>query len=66
VGASQVGDATHFSTDRIKLSHEVAFGRSADCRVAAHDCDAILAKRYAQRCEAHPSAGKCGLTARMT
>ena len=65
VRSSLVGRPAHRPTQCVELSHQVAFRRAANGRIAAHHRDAVVAERDPGGAEAHASTGEGGLAARM-
>ena len=55
-----VGIASHFAAQCIELVHEMAFGESANGRVAGHSGDGIFTSSHEQGSDAHTCSGKGG------
>ena len=62
----EVGIKSHLSAERIKFKDKMAFGQSADRRVAGHPSDRVKETRHQKGVHAHARGDESRLRAGMT
>jgi hypothetical protein len=60
-----IDDPSHYTAESVDLSDNVAFGNTADRRVAGHLTDEVKIDGYERRPHAEPCGGRGRLASRM-
>jgi hypothetical protein len=61
-----INKTRHFSSERVKFTHEVALSQPPDRGVAGHRADAVRILRYEKRAKPQSTYGERGFNARVS